>query len=147
MHPVLSPSQQQQQQLSLGISPSALQLPSPPTPSSTVPPPPDLLTRLKPHLTTKVLENASGAKTAVRNIVDLISEPSPADIELPVRKEVMSRIRDAAGSEFLDAWVNSDRAMTAIRVWLKSGVKDAASDESNEVLIATLMVRARPHTM
>jgi hypothetical protein len=99
---------------------------------------------LKPLLATKKLESTTQAKSAVSEIVELVERHGgPAKIESTVRREMMARIRDYGGAEFLSAWVKNVHAMNLVRVWLKNAVtgKDDRSDESNDTLIALLMVR------
>ncbi|KAH7105260.1 hypothetical protein BKA62DRAFT_826568 [Auriculariales sp. MPI-PUGE-AT-0066] len=146
IHPMLV-QQAQPPQLG-GISPAALHL-SPPvghsSPSAQPDIKPNLLQLLKPLLATRVLESQANAKAAVYNIVDVIDRQRATEVDLAVRKEIMSRIRDNAGPEFLAAWVKDEHAMQVVKNWLKAGLsgKDAGTDDSNDALIATLMVITR----
>ena len=148
IHPIVLTQQQQRQQQPMSVSPSMLQLQSPPP----LPQPqhpqkeikPNLTALLKPLLTTKLLESGSGAKSTVASIVDYVEKHGPLpEIDLADRRELMSRLRDNAGIEFLSAWVHDDRAMKIMRIWIKAAIngKDAGTDDSNDALMALLLVR------
>lgn len=121
------------------VNPSLLQAPQQPAPVNEVKP--SLAEALLPLLASKALE--SGSRAAVNGIVDTIDKHGgPADVEPSVRRDLMSRIRDNAGPDFLKAWVNHQGAMEIVRSWLKACItgKDSGSDESNNALIALLYV-------
>ncbi|KZV79189.1 hypothetical protein EXIGLDRAFT_846775 [Exidia glandulosa HHB12029] len=142
VQPQLVLSQQQQQQLQhypVSVNPSLLQAQQPPPG-----PKPTLAEALKPLLASKTLE--TGSRAAVNGIVNMIDQyGGPADVDLAVRLELMSRIRDNAGADFLMAWVNNPGAREIVKIWLKSFVygKDAGTDENNNACIALLYVIQR----
>ena len=160
-----SPPQQNAQSPPQTLAPYALHAPSPPvetispssfyqqsTPSTSVTPPsnppPSTSHKLTPQVrqerfnsTIKPLlqPNQFTGAGAVSDLADKIIALDIAEIEGPLRLEILTKIRDNAGNHYFRAWVENEDAMDITREWLKAAAK--GDDQLAETIMPLLHVR------
>ena len=76
---------------------------------------------------------------AVSDLADKIIALDIADIEGPLRLEILTKIRDNAGNHYFRAWVENEDAMDITREWLKAAAK--GDDQLVETIMPLLHVR------
>lgn len=159
------PSQQNAQSPPQTLAPYALHAPSPPvetisptafyqqaTPSTSATPPSNTPTPVPNKLTPQArLEkfnstikpllqpNQFTGAGAVSELADKITALDIAEIEAPLRLEILTRIRDNAGNHYFRAWVENEDAMDITREWLKAAAK--GDDQLAETIMPLLHVR------
>lgn len=92
-----------------------------------------------------VLNGLLSAKALIspNQIVRTIATMGAAEVELPMRLQVLSKIRDCAGNDFYQAWAQNTEAMDIIREWLKNAVMSKTA-EWEETIMPLLHVRIFP---
>lgn len=90
-----------------------------------------------------VLNGLLSAKTLIspNQIVRTIATIGATEVELPMRLQVLSKIRDCAGNDFYQAWAQNTEAMDIIREWLKNAM--SKTNEWEETVMPLLHVRIR----
>ena len=159
-----SPSHQNAQSPPQTLAPYTLHAPSPPvetisptafyqqsTPSTSATPPsntPIPTPKLSPQArqekfnsTIKPLlqPNQFTGAGAVSDLADKIIALDVAEIDGPLRLEILTRIRDNAGNHYFRAWVENEDAMDITREWLKAAAK--GDDQLAETIMPLLHVR------
>jgi protein phosphatase 1 regulatory subunit 10 len=76
---------------------------------------------------------------AVSDLADKIIALDIAEIEGPLRLEILTKIRDNAGNHYFRAWVENEDAMDITREWLKAAAK--GDDQLAETIMPLLHVR------
>lgn len=76
---------------------------------------------------------------AVSDLTDKIIVLDIAEIEGPLRLEILTKIRDNAGNHYFRAWVENEDAMDITREWLKAAAK--GDDQLAETIMPLLHVR------
>ena len=160
-----SPSQQNAQSPPQTLAPYALHAPSPPvetispasfyqqsTPSTSATPPSNPTTSTPNKLTPQARQekfnstikpllqpNQFTGAGAVSDLADKIIALDIAEIEGPLRLEILTKIRDNAGNHYFRAWVENEDAMDITREWLKAAAK--GDDQLAETIMPLLHVR------
>ena len=151
------------------LSPYALHAPSPPvetispaafyqqsTPSTSTTPPSNAPTPTSNKLTPQARQekfnstikpllqpNQFTGAGAVSDLADKIIFLDIAEIEGPLRLEILTKIRDNAGNHYFRAWVENEDAMDITREWLKAAAK--GDDQLAETIMPLLHVRRIIH--
>lgn len=131
------------------ISPTAFYQQSTPSTSATPPsntptPPSNKLTpqarQEKFNSTIKPLlqPNQFTGAGAVSDLADKIIALDIAEIEGPLRLEILTKIRDNAGNHYFRAWVENEDAMDITREWLKVAAK--GDDQLAETIMPLLHI-------
>lgn len=79
---------------------------------------------------------------AVLDLTDRITALGMAEMETPLRLEILTKIRDNAGNHYFRAWVENDDAMDITREWLKAAAK--GDDQLAETIMPLLHVSYSP---
>lgn len=85
-----------------------------------------------------LLPNQFTGAGAVLDLTDRISALGMAEMETPLRLEILTKIRDNAGNHYFRAWVENDDAMDITREWLKAAAK--GDDQLAETIMPLLHV-------
>lgn len=159
------PPQQNTQSPPRTLSPYALHAPSPPvetisptafyqqaTSSTSTTPPSNAPTPTFNKLTSQARQekfnstirpllqpNQFTGAGAVSDLADKIIALDIAEIEGPLRLEILTKIRDNAGNHYFRAWVENEDAMDITREWLKAAAK--GDDQLAETIMPLLHVR------
>lgn len=159
-----SQSQQHAQSPPQTLSPYALHAPSPvetispaafyqqSTPSTSATPPSNAPTPTSNKLTPQARQekfnstiksllqpNQFTGAGAVSDLADKIIALDIAEIEGPLRLEILTKIRDNAGNHYFRAWVENEEAMDITREWLKAAAK--GDEQLAETIMPLLHVR------
>ncbi|TDL29108.1 hypothetical protein BD410DRAFT_4016 [Rickenella mellea] len=81
----------------------------------------------------------SGA-SAVRAIVTQLDSFGSQEVDLPLRLEIITKIRDNAGNPFFRAWADNDSAIDIFRDWLKAGATGKDDGQWEETIMPLLHV-------
>ena len=109
-------------------SPVAHNQPTTPVAGPSMPSKSSLINFLNSLLSSKGLSNSP------TQIVRTIMTMGPSEVELSLRLQVLSKIRDCAGNDFYQAWASSLEAMDLIRDWLKAAVTSKTGDWDETVM-------------
>jgi protein phosphatase 1 regulatory subunit 10 len=116
----------------------------PPLPSTQLPaePQPGMSREKLQEKLKQLLEpNSFTGAGAVRHLANLIDEYGIAQVDVPTRLEILTKVRDNAGNNYFRAWAENDAAMDITKEWLKAGVK--GDGQSGETIMPLLHVSWR----
>jgi len=71
----------------------------------------------------------------------------PSEVDLTMRLQVLSKIRDYAGNDFYQAWSSNSEAMEIIRDWLKGAVTSKTGDWDETVMPLLHVIDRLPLTI
>jgi protein phosphatase 1 regulatory subunit 10 len=113
--------------------------PSPPTPQLTPQARQEKFgTAIRPLLQPNQFTGAG----AVLDLTDRIMALGMAEMETPLRLEILTKIRDNAGNHYFRAWAENEDAIEITREWLKAAAK--GDDQLSETVMPLLHVRKQP---
>ncbi|KAF8529229.1 hypothetical protein BU17DRAFT_37395 [Hysterangium stoloniferum] len=93
------------------------------------------------------LLSAKGLPSSPMQIVRTIVSMGPSEVDLSVRLQVLSKIRDYAGNDFYQAWSSNSEAMEIIRDWLKGAVTSKTGDWDETVMPLLHVIDRLPLTI
>jgi protein phosphatase 1 regulatory subunit 10 len=80
------------------------------------------------------LLSAKGLPSSPMQIVRTIVSMGSVEVDLSMRLQVLSKIRDYAGNDFYQAWASNSEAMEIVRDWLKGAVTSKTGDWDETVM-------------
>jgi hypothetical protein len=94
--------------------------------------------KLQASLRSLLLPDAFTGAGAVKQLMALLDEYGMQEVEVPIRMDILTRVRDNAGNNYFRAWCENTDAMDLTREWLKAGVK--GDGQASETVMPLLHV-------
>ena len=108
---------------------------SPPSAASNKPSPDELKAELARDVKPFIQPTSFTGAGAVSQLVKILDEFGINEVDVAIRLEILTKIRDNAGNHYFRAWVDNLVAMEVVREWLKL----AFVGRSDSQLVETIM--------